>query len=408
VTVASPGSTPHFRSYWQAGFESACHINRAGARLDLLAATQHDRLAREDYRRLQAFGIRTVREAVRWHLVDRGGRYDFRSVVPFADAARAEGVEVLWTLCHYGWPDDLDLLAPRFLDRFARYARATAEFLAGHSDGTLYITPVNEISFMAWAAGARGVMYPFAEVPAPAIKRQLVRATIAAIDAIRDVVPGARFLHVDPLVHVVAPRSRPELGAAARAETASQFESLELLSGALEPELGGHSRYLDLLGINYYHANQWELGERRLRWEDHPRDARWVPLHELLARVWRKFERPLVITETSHFGSGRAAWIREVAQEVRLAMLAGIPVRGICLYPILDRPDWEDACHWHNSGLWDLRLTPDGTLQRILCDDYARAVHDAQRLVPLPEDDRRSRVLDAVGTTVNTEPADDR
>jgi UDP-galactopyranose mutase len=408
VTAAAPGSTAHFRSYWQAGFESACHITRAGARLDLLAATQHDRLAREDYRRLQAFGIRTVREAVRWHLVDRRGQYDFRSLRPLAEAARAEGVEVLWTLCHYGWPDDLDLLTPRFVDRFARYARATAECLAGHDDGTLYITPVNEISFMAWAAGARGVMYPFAEAPAPAIKRQLVRATIAAIDAIRDVVPGARFLHVDPLIHVVAPRDRPELTAAARAESASQFESVELLCGALEPELGGHPRYLDLLGLNYYHANQWELGNRRLRWEDHPRDSRWVPLHQLLAGVWRKFERPLVITETSHFGSGRAAWITEVAEEVRLALQSGVPVRGICLYPIIDRPDWEDACHWHNSGLWDLRLAPDGTLERILCEEYARAVQSARRVVPIPETDRRSSALHAVGTAAQTGPAEDQ
>ena len=36
------------RSFWIGGFESACHINRAGCRLDLAAATQHDRFADAD------------------------------------------------------------------------------------------------------------------------------------------------------------------------------------------------------------------------------------------------------------------------------------------------------------------------------------------------------------------------
>ena len=32
-----------FSSFWGAGFESACHINKAGVRLDMVASTQHDR-----------------------------------------------------------------------------------------------------------------------------------------------------------------------------------------------------------------------------------------------------------------------------------------------------------------------------------------------------------------------------
>jgi UDP-galactopyranose mutase len=384
MSPVSGSGVPLFRSYWLAGFESACHINRAGARLDLVAATQHDRLAREDYRRVRSFGIRTVREAIRWHLVDRGGRYDFTSVQPFVDAARSEGTQVIWTLCHYGWPDDLDLLSARFVDRFAAYARATARFLCQHEDSRpLCIAPVNEISFLAWAAGARGIMYPFAQAPAPAIKRQLVRATIAAIEAIREVAADTRFVQVDPLVHVVAPRGRPDLEAAARAETAAQFEALELLCGRLEPDVGGDPRYLDVLGLNYYHANQWELGGGRLRWEDHPRDERWVPLGELLAGVWERFRRPLVLSETSHFGSGRARWIREIAGEVRCALEAGVPVEGICLYPIIDRPDWDDPCHWHNSGLWDLLPERGGGLKRVLHQEYAGALVEAQRAVPL-------------------------
>ena len=40
-----------------------------------------------EYGHLAALGIHAARETVRWPLVDRGGRYDFSSLEPFARAA---------------------------------------------------------------------------------------------------------------------------------------------------------------------------------------------------------------------------------------------------------------------------------------------------------------------------------
>src|SRR5690349_15928362 len=143
-----------FASFWMAGFESACHITRQGVRLDMIAATQHDRFVREDYARLVDVGIRSVRDTVRWHLVERSpGAYDFSSMDPMIDAAREEGVQVVWDLCHYGWPDDLDIYSPAFVDRFARFCRAVAVHVRDSSAEVPLYTPINEISFFAWAAG---------------------------------------------------------------------------------------------------------------------------------------------------------------------------------------------------------------------------------------------------------------
>ena len=113
-----------FASFWSGGFESASHINRHGQRLDLIATTQHDQFAVDDYRLLSTMGLHTARDAVRWPLVDRSGEYQFESFVPMLKASLAAGIQVNWTLCHYGWPDDIDILSPRFVDRFARYAAA--------------------------------------------------------------------------------------------------------------------------------------------------------------------------------------------------------------------------------------------------------------------------------------------
>ena len=51
------GDSRLFRSFWMAGFESACHINSRGDRLDLIAATQHDQLIDEDYGAPGGLGI---------------------------------------------------------------------------------------------------------------------------------------------------------------------------------------------------------------------------------------------------------------------------------------------------------------------------------------------------------------
>ncbi|MGI8671940.1 MAG: beta-glucosidase, partial [Luteitalea sp.] len=79
-----------FRSFWIAGYESACHITRSGMRLDMLAATQHDQQIDEDYARLEPMHIGTVRDTVRWHLVEpTPGEYDFSSLAPYLEAARS-------------------------------------------------------------------------------------------------------------------------------------------------------------------------------------------------------------------------------------------------------------------------------------------------------------------------------
>src|SRR6476469_392610 len=76
-----------FPSFFHAGFECSTPINRHGVRIDPLVATEHDRRVEEDYGGLRRLGIRTVREGARWNLIDRGGRYDFRSLRPFLEAA---------------------------------------------------------------------------------------------------------------------------------------------------------------------------------------------------------------------------------------------------------------------------------------------------------------------------------
>jgi beta-glucosidase/6-phospho-beta-glucosidase/beta-galactosidase len=351
-------------------------------RIDMLAATQHDVFAREDYARLRQQGIRTVRDGVRWPCVETSpGQYDWSTFVPMVRAAEAEGMQVIWNLLHYGWPPDIDILSGAFVDRFARYCAAAARIVKNESARVPFYIPVNEISFFAWAVGLVGCIQPLHVGKADEIKRQLVRAAIAGMNAVWDVDPRARFAHVDPVIHVVPPKNRPDLAEQAINQRNGQFEAWDMLCGRMCPELGGAIKYLDIVGVNYYHANQFETPDVRLRWEDEPRDDRFVPFHKLLDEIYQRYGRQIFVAETSHFGSGRGKWIREIAEEAYIARMQGIPLEGVCLYPIIDRPDWEDQNWWHNSGLWDLKAGSDGQLERVVCQEYLEALHHSQSLL---------------------------
>lgn len=358
------------------GYECATHINPQGMRLDMIAGVEHDRRALEDYRLLTTQNMRVARDGVRWHLIDQGGEYHFESLLPMVRAAREAGVQIIWDLCHYGWPDDVDLLKPQFVDRFAKFSVAVARVIRDESEGVPFYAPVNEISFLCWAA-TRDLIYPHAEGRDNEIKAQLVRATLAACEAVWSVSPGARFVYPEPVIHVFAPQDKPDLLEAAKMYNEAQYDAWDMIAGRKAPGLGGHEKYLDILGLNYYHSNQWEHTQGRLRWEDEPRDPRWIPFHRMVQSVWERYERTMIVAETSHFGSGRARWILEMADEICKARQIGLPVEGICLYPILDRYDWNDFNHWHNSGLWDFHKTANG-YERVLNVEYANALREAQ------------------------------
>jgi hypothetical protein len=301
VTAAT--DAPRFASFWQAGFESATHRNARGARVDMVAATQHLEQADEDYARLRTMDIRVAREGVRWHLVEQGERFEFSSLEPLVAAAARHGIQIIWTLCHYGWPDDLDVFAPEFVRRFARYSTATAQFIATAGDAIPIYCPINEISFLAFAAGETGEVYPFVLNRGDELKAQLVRASIAGIEAIWSVDARARIVQVDPLVNLVPPLDRPDLADLTAGQHASQFAAWDWLAGRSRPELGGHPRYLDVIGVNYYHNNQWEFPVTRehmvhLRWDDEPRDPR---CHS--TDYWPRLMRATI---------GRSLWRRRV------------------------------------------------------------------------------------------------
>lgn len=372
-----------FGSFFFGGFECSQHLTTEGRRLDMITATQHDRQASRDYALAKAVGMKAVREAVRWPFVDRGGALDLKDLPRLARLGREAGVLQVWDLMHYGYPDDLDPFRAGFADRFAAYAGAVARTLRDATDAPLWFTPINEMSYYAWAAGDAGYMAPYARGRPGELKRCLARASIAACEAIWTIDPRARMLNVDPLIRLHPPEDRPDLQG--EADTFNErwvFEGFDLLAGRIEPELGGSARHLGVVGLNYYAGNQWTVNTpQRPSASLSTDDPRWVPLKTMLAELGERFGAPMVIAETGASGEGRAGWLRYLTGQMTDALEAGCDLQGCCLYPLITSPDWEDPTAFFNGGLFDVEPRADGMLERVLAPGYAAALKEAQEAI---------------------------
>jgi hypothetical protein len=402
-----------FGSFFLGGFECSTHRRADGRRLDLIAGTHHDRLAAEDYRQLAEHGVRAVRDGVRWHLVEASPRrHDWSAVLPLLRAAEATGTQVVWDLCHYGWPDHVDVWSAGFVDRFAAYAAAFARLHLMETGRPPLVCPVNEIAYFAWAGGEHALMNPGATGRADELKRQLVRAALAGTAAMRAAVPGTRAFAIEPVINVVA---RPHVDPTpARTHTEAQYSPFDMLTGRLDPDLGGDPLDVDAIGVNFYWNNQWlypdaprpadaEPGWRPSRDALSPYDPRWRPFREMLAEVHARYRRPVFVAETSIEGPPRAAWLRHVCEEVRAAIGMGVPVEGICLYPVLSHLGWDDERYCPN-GLFELEARQG---RRVVHAPLADELHQQRalfgalfdgRLQPAAEPEQRARSLRLVSS----------
>ena len=379
---ASPDQSP-FKSFWMAGYECADHINAFGNRVDFLNITGHLSRIEDDYKDLNLLNIKTVREGIRWSVVEKTPyQYDFSAVEAVIIAGKKNNIQQLWDICHFGFPDDLTPLHPMFARRFAAVCGAFVAFYRQiDPDGVLIITPINEVSFLSWIGGDVRGTSPFCVGQGWEVKYRLMKAYIEAIEAMKAVDSRVRIMTTEPLVNIThGEYANQEQIERALAMHQDQFQVTDILSGRMCPELRGEPAYLDILGYNFYYNNQWILETHQyLEWKKEYNDHRFVPLHKLLDTAYQRYKRPFVITETSHPRQHRPLWVEMIVEQCALLLEAGLPLWGVCWYPIIDRPDWDNPADWHQSGIWDEALIPSHLPVRNLHVPSAQALLNGQR-----------------------------
>lgn len=356
-----------FNTFLMGGYECADHINRSGERVDLLKITQHDIRVMEDYEDLASIGIKTVREGICWSRVETSpGVFDFSEVEKRMQAAEKLRIQQIWDLIHFGYPDGIYPTHPHFCDRFVKLCEAFTLFYKENSKQPLFVVPINEISFLSWHSGdVRGTV-PFAVNSGWDIKYHLCKAAILGIKKMKYIDPDCCIITVEPLVQIHS--SSPETLYQAMDLNENQFQAMDIIAGRICPELGGSEDLLEILGFNYYWNCQWEVNGESLDWPD--TNQRRLPFSELLQLAYQRYQKPVIISETGHFGSGRVEWLQEITAQCMEAKNKGVDLRGICIYPVTDRPDWDDLSKYSQCGIWDL----DEECNRIPNQDYINAI----------------------------------
>lgn len=361
-----------FTTFFMGGYECADHINRSGERVNLLKETQHDTRVEEDYEALSALGIKTVREGICWSDVERYPHtFDFSGVHQRMIAAEKYGIQQIWDLIHFGYPDGLFPTHPQFCKRFEALCEAFVTFYNEHAKQALFVVPINEISFLSWHSGdVRGTV-PFAVNSGWDIKYHLCKAAIIGIKKMKQIDPDCRIILVEPLIKIHANLNQ-DIEKVKEVDE-NQFQAMDIIAGRMCPELGGKETFLDILGFNYYWNCQWILDGEPLHWPETTIKQR-VSLSSLLEKAYHRYRKPLFLSETGHFGNSRIKWLEEITSECLLAQKNGVDLRGICIYPITDRPDWDDLTSYCNCGIWDL----DEFGNRIPYHDYINALKQLQ------------------------------
>jgi hypothetical protein len=372
-----------FRSFFMGGFECSSHRRADGLRLDLIRSTGHEGCALEDYRACTGHQLLTVRDGLRWHLIEsEAGRFDWSSWLPMLESAERAGVQVIWDICHYGFPDHLKLASDEFVDGLSEFASQAVRLHRQVTGRAALVCPMNEISYFTWAVNT-GYFPRLEQEKKGWLKQQLVRAALSSARAMRAADPEVGLFWAEPLINILPQTSGPEDRARAEELRLAQFEAYDMLLGHSAPELGGGPWAADALGFNFYPDNQWIDGGSTIPLGHHE----YRPLSEMLSEAHQRFGKPIFLSETGSERSARSAWLHYVCEEVREAQSAGIPVEGVCIYPITSFPGWDDSRH-AQVGLFS---TPHSDGKRRV-DARLRAELERQSTVRMPHELREPGV----------------
>ncbi len=130
------------------------HIHKADAfsQYTLLTPIAHaDSLIEDDNAQLKNQGIQSVKMPISWQQAETIPYfYNWDAVTTALENAKKNGMEPIWDLCYFGFPDDVTPLQPNFVRRFAAFCRAFVRYYKyKEPDAILTLAPVDETAFVS-------------------------------------------------------------------------------------------------------------------------------------------------------------------------------------------------------------------------------------------------------------------
>jgi dTDP-4-dehydrorhamnose reductase len=376
-----------------AGIE--CTVNRVGDNYgDQLQRNGHDTRI-EDLDLFASLGIRAIRYPVLWERTAPNGveQADWSWADQRLERLRQLDICPIVGLVHHGsGPRYTSMVDPQFGEKLAEYARAVAT----RYPWVTHYTPVNEPLTTARFSGLYGHWYPHGTDDATFFRTLLneCRATVLAMQAIRQINPQALLVQTEDLGHIF---STPLLAYQADLENERRWLSFDLLCGRVnrdhplwgylcqggveEDELRWFEENAcppDIVGINRYLTSDRLLDERLERYPAHFHGgngkhryadveavrvcADSIPSpYTLLKAVWERYHLPIAITEV-HLGCTREEqlrWIKEIWEGAHQLRAEGADFRAITAWSLLGAFDWNSLLtridNFYEPGVFDLR-----------------------------------------------------
>lgn len=353
--------------------------------------------AEEDIERMAALNNNAHRMSVEWSRIEpREGQWNHTALDRYREilkSMRAAGIEPMVTLHHFtnpmwvahrgGWlhPD-----SPKW---FASFVKKTVTDLADLC--TTWCT-INEPNVYAshsyfigkWPPGMTDLNAYFRVV------KHMLQAHALAYPIIHDLQPQAQ-VGLAKHIAIWRPASNNPLNRLATRVIDQAFNAITLdalHTGEFRPPVGRRERLdqcrntLDWIGLNYYARYDVQFSLRALKslgivYGVRPGAERgpeaWGELYagglfDNLARLYRQFKLPMVVTENGvpdEFDNRRARWLLESLRHVWRAVNFNWPVRGYYFWSLVDNFEWAEGYDPRfRFGLYDVDFeTQERTLR---------------------------------------------
>lgn len=389
-------STQHKKPHsflWAGGIENT-FINHphpvTGKRLDEYDLTNHYDLWESDLSTLKNLPINSLRWGIPWYKANPSqGKYDFDWSERVIDKMLEFSIEPILDLVHYGTPDWLEnsFLHPDYPKRIAEFTEAVLQKLG---DRLIYVTPNNEPYTACEFCGLRGEWPPYGTGDSSflAIMKQIGKGVGETCSLLQEYNKTA--VHVEVASHGFT--VIPELKEMADLYSAKQRLYWDMIMGKIDDEHVLYSWLLlngwkdrdveffkdsaisvDIMGLNFY--PQWSVSEFTAKNNTSnvlesvrlPVSMGVEAFKQIVADYWTRYKLPIMITETSVYGSieEKAEWLKDSTAALFELQKEAVEIVGYTWFPVIDMINWDykiqegaaDQFLIH-LGLYDIERNP--------------------------------------------------
>jgi beta-glucosidase len=322
---------------------------------DIAETTGHDLNWKQDLELLAAAGVSRLRYPVRWHRVEaEEGAYHWSETDRILNHLRDRGFSPIVDLVHHtSYPRWLagGFADPRFGTAYLRYAEAFALRYPWTTEYTLFNEPFSTL----FLSGHEAIWPPYHSGLSGFVGQILnvLPAVAQASLLFAELLPNARHVWVDTCEYHTG--SDPSGRAYAALANERRFLVIDSFLGrGYDPdgpladplrEAGGERLLeltpgrIDTLGLDYYAHCQWNFGAGG----GSAPTPNPLPLAEQILHYWQRYRLPCILTETNirGYASDRATWFKYVLEQCELARSQGVPLDGMCWFPVIDSTDWD-------------------------------------------------------------------